>query len=77
MATPDGECATARACNLTKTPMILSAFSSTSIEEMAVNAPDSLKIYHLYLTKDREHNINLLKRAKESGFNAIAWTIDT
>jgi len=45
MATPDGEVATARACNKTKTPLALSSWATSLNEDVGQAAPDSAKIY--------------------------------
>jgi len=45
MATPDGEVATARACNKTKTPLVLSSWATSLNEDVGQAAPDSAKVY--------------------------------
>ena len=45
MANPDGEVATARACNKNKTPLVLSSWSTSLNEDVGKAAPDSMKIY--------------------------------
>jgi len=45
MATPAGECDTARACNNTKTPMVLSSWATTANEEIGKEAPDAHKVF--------------------------------
>ena len=40
-----GEVATARACNVTKTPLVLSSWATSSNEDVGAAAPDSLKVY--------------------------------
>lgn len=77
MATPDGECATARACNASKTPMVLSSWATSSNEDVGKSAPDSVKVYQIYMSKIPEVNQDIWKRVKESGFTAFAMTTDT
>jgi len=50
---PDGEMATAKACSNTNTLMMLSSLSTTTLEEVA-ETPGLIKIFQLYVTKDRE-----------------------
>ena len=46
MATPDGECATATACNAShQTPLVLSSWATSTNEEVGKFAPDSMKVY--------------------------------
>jgi isopentenyl diphosphate isomerase/L-lactate dehydrogenase-like FMN-dependent dehydrogenase len=45
MATPDGELATARACNKLDVPFVLSSWATTSNEDVGRAAPDALKIF--------------------------------
>ena len=77
MAAPDGEVATARACNKSKTPLVLSSWATSSNEEVGAAAPDSMKVYQIYLSKIKEVNHDIWRRVKESGFKALALTTDT
>ncbi|KAJ1920447.1 Hydroxyacid oxidase 1 [Mycoemilia scoparia] len=91
MAHPDGECATARAAHRNKTCMILSSWSTTSIEDVASATNDSkanssgvtedgpsyVKWFQLYIYKDREVTRGLIERAQANGYSAIALTVDT
>lgn len=77
MATPEGELATARACNASKIPVGLSSWSTVTNEEFGVLAPDSFKIFQIYMSKIPEVNIDIWQRIKKSGFNAVALTTDT
>jgi len=45
MAHPDGEIATARACNSSKTPLVLSSWATSTNEEVGAAAPDSFKVF--------------------------------
>ena len=52
MASGEGELATARAANAYhKTPLKLSSWSNTALEEVAAAAPESLKFFQIYLSK--------------------------
>ncbi|KAJ2285629.1 Hydroxyacid oxidase 1, partial [Coemansia sp. RSA 353] len=79
MAHPEGECATARASVRKDTCMILSSWSTTSIEDVAASTPNSHapKWLQLYIYKDREATKRLIERAQDSGYTAIALTVDT
>lgn len=77
MATPDGEVATARACNTTKTPLVLSSWATSSNEEVGAAAPDSFKVYQIYMSKIMDVNKDIWTRVKSSGFKALALTCDT
>jgi len=78
MADPEGEVATARACNnMHKTPMVLSSWANSTNEEIGAAAPDITKIYQIYLSKVPEVNQDLWKRLRRSGFTALALTCDT
>ncbi|XP_040407605.1 hydroxyacid oxidase 1 isoform X3 [Cygnus olor] len=77
MAHADGEMATARACQATGTGMMLSSWATSSIEEVAEAAPDSLRWLQLYVYKDREVTKSLVKRAERAGYKGIFVTVDT
>ncbi|KAJ2666167.1 Hydroxyacid oxidase 1 [Coemansia sp. RSA 1199] len=79
MAHPEGECATARASVRKDTCMILSSWSTASIEDVAASTPNSHapKWLQLYIYKDREATKRLIERAQDSGYTAIALTVDT
>lgn len=53
MAHPDGEGGNARAAGEMGSVYILSTLSTTSIEEMAIEAPNTTKWLQLYVYKDR------------------------
>ncbi|CAL4061526.1 unnamed protein product, partial [Meganyctiphanes norvegica] len=76
MAHPDGECANARACARMNTVFTLSTIATSSIEEVAIAAPDSLRFFQLYIYKDRDVTAGLVKRAETEGFAAIVLTVD-
>ncbi|KAJ2027561.1 Hydroxyacid oxidase 1 [Coemansia sp. S610] len=75
MAHPDGELATARAAERRSTCMVLSSWSTTRIEDVAVGS--GAKWLQLYVYKDREATRRLIERAQDSGYTAIALTVDT
>ena len=78
MAHQDGELATARAANAyNATTLKLSSWSTTALEEVAAQAPDSLKFFQIYLSKIPEVNQDLFDRVRGAGYKALHLTIDT
>ena len=78
MATSEGECATARACEkMDNTPVVMSSWVTTANEEFGQNAPNTTKVFQIYLSKIPEVNFDIWNRVKKSGFSALAMTTDT
>ncbi|XP_062981383.1 2-Hydroxyacid oxidase 1 [Elgaria multicarinata webbii] len=77
MAHADGETATARACRSMGTGMMLSSWSTSSIEEVAQAAPKAIRWLQLYIYKDREVTRSLVQRAEKTGYKGIFVTVDT
>ncbi|XP_070588775.1 2-Hydroxyacid oxidase 1 isoform X2 [Erythrolamprus reginae] len=77
MAHEDGEIASARACRSAGTGMMLSSWSTTSIEEVAQAAPKTILWLQLYIYKDREVTRSLVQRAEKAGYKGIFVTVDT
>lgn len=73
----EGEDAGASAAAAAGIPFTLSTMGTRSIEEVAQAAGDGRRWFQLYLWKDREASADLLRRAKESGFDTLMVTIDT
>ncbi|XP_077245459.1 glycolate oxidase 1-like [Tasmannia lanceolata] len=76
MAHPEGEYATARAASAAGTIMTLSSMATSSIEEVASTGP-GIWFFQLYVIKDRNIVTQLVRRAENAGFKAIALTVDT
>jgi len=76
MAHDDGECASARAAGKYGAVFILSTLSTCSLEEVAAAAPDTIKWFQLYIYKDRDLTMSLIRRAEKSGYKAIVLTVD-
>jgi 4-hydroxymandelate oxidase len=72
---PDGEYATARAAENLNALMLLSSLSSTSLEDVAT-ASSSPKWFQLYWNKDRTITRDIVERAEQAGYKAIALTVD-
>lgn len=56
--------------------MGLSSLSTTSLEDVAAAAPEGLKWFQLYVYKDRQVAINLIRRAERAGYRGLAVTVD-
>ena len=56
--------------------MGLSTFSTTSYEVVSDAAPDLNLMMQLYLFKNRELSVSLIRRAEKAGFKAIVLTVD-
>ena len=78
MANPEGEIATARACNnFNETPIVMSSWATSTNEDFGAACPDSYKIFQIYLSTIPDVNLDIWKRIKKSGFKAVALTTDT
>lgn len=54
----------------------MSTLSTSSIEEVANAAPNTIKWFQLYIYKDRKITKSLIRRAESNGFKAIILTVD-
>jgi len=78
MAHDQGECANARACAREGTLMTLSSWSTTALEEVAeAGGPSVPRWFQLYVYKDRDVVMDLIRRAEKAGYKAFAVTVDT
>ncbi|XP_032444008.1 2-Hydroxyacid oxidase 1 [Xiphophorus hellerii] len=82
LAHPAGETATARACKAVGTGMMLSSWATSSIEEVMsamASSPGSGGVLwmQLYIYKDRELTLSLVRRAEKAGYKALFVTVDT
>jgi len=75
LAHPDGEVASARAAAATDTAMVLSTFSTYSIEDVGA-AGSGLKWLQLYFQDDLDQTMSLVQRAEAAGYRAICVTVD-
>ncbi len=76
IAHPDGELAVARAARRAGVPYALSTLGTRSIEEVAAVGSDRLW-FQVYTWRDRDLVAELVRRASESGYEALCLTIDT
>ncbi|KAK0387796.1 hypothetical protein NLU13_4041 [Sarocladium strictum] len=77
LAHPEGEMATARACQSKGIVMGLSSFSTTSLEDVGAACSSVPNVLQLYLFEEREHSVKLIRRARDAGYKAVVLTVDT
>jgi 4-hydroxymandelate oxidase len=75
LACQTGEIGMARAAKKAKTLFILSSLSNTAMEAVFAEA-GSPRWFQLYIYKDREITLELVKRAESAGAEAIVLTVD-
>lgn len=74
MAHPDGEIAVARAAKQQGLSIVLSTFSTVSMEEVAQVGTN--RLFQLYLYRNRAVSLSLIERARKSGYKGIVLTVD-
>jgi L-lactate dehydrogenase (cytochrome) len=77
MMNHQGEPAVGRAAARAGVPYALSTMGTTSPERLAAEAPDARRWFQLYLWRDRAASTELVRRAAESGYEALVLTVDT
>jgi 4-hydroxymandelate oxidase len=75
LACGEGEIAMARAAKAAGTLFILSSLSNTAMEAVFAEAA-SPRWFQLYIYKDRQVTLDLVKRAEAAGAEAIVLTVD-
>src|SRR5581483_12522972 len=75
VAHPDGEVGMARAANAVGTAMCLSTMSTSTFEQVAETGVP--RWFQLYVFRDRGVTRELVRRAADAGFTALALTVDT
>ena len=75
LAHPEGELATARATADAGTIMVLSTFSTVSLEEVS-GAAKGPRWFQLYVHRDRGLTRGLVERAAAAGYSALVLTVD-
>jgi len=76
LAHPDGECGMARAAAAAGTIMTLSTIATSRPSQVAAAAPDAPRWFQVYVLKDRGVTRALIDEAVDSGFTALALTVD-
>ena len=74
---PEGEAATARAAAAAGTIMCLSTSATMRPAAVADAAPDGARWFQVYVFNDRGTTRALIEEARDSGYSALALTIDT
>src|SRR5690606_15625283 len=59
------------------TIFVLSAASSTTLEDVAAHAPHARRWFQVFLWNSREWVARLIARAEEAGYEALCVTVDT
>lgn len=72
----DGEIGLAKACKKLNTCYIQSCASHYSIEEVAGGESDSLRWQQIYIYKDRDILIRLIRESEKHGVKALVLTVD-
>ena len=76
MMQTEGEIAGSQAAEANGIPFALSTLWTRSIEEVAEAAPGGRNWFQLYMLKDRERSLGLVKRAAAAGFDTLMLTVD-
>lgn len=74
-ADPDGEIGVARAAECEGVPYIVSAFSSTDLEEISLRAPHANLWMETYIFFDRSITQSIVERAEAAGYRAIVVSV--
>ena len=72
----EGEIAGATAAAAAGIPFALSTMGTTSIEGVRDAAPEGRNWFQLYMWKDRERSMQLVKRAADAGYDTLLVTVD-
>jgi len=73
----EGERAVVRAAQRAGVTFTLSTMGTTSIEQVAQEAPAARRWFQLYLWRDRAAGKDLVERARAAGYEALVLTVDT
>jgi L-lactate dehydrogenase (cytochrome) len=72
----EGEVAGAHAAARAGIPFALSTLGTASIEDVKAANPDGRNWFQLYMWKDRDRSMALVKRAAAAGFDTLLVTVD-
>lgn len=72
----EGEIAGARAAQKFGIPFTLSTLGTTTVEDVVKAAPEGVNWFQLYMWKDREASMALVKRAQDAGVKHLMLTVD-
>lgn len=71
-----GECAGAAAAGAAGIPFSLSTVGTSTPEEVAAANPNGRNWFQLYMWKDRDRSMGVMKRAADAGFDTLLVTVD-
>ncbi|MGI9016614.1 MAG: alpha-hydroxy acid oxidase, partial [Euzebya sp.] len=72
-----GEPAVVRAAHQAGIPYALSTVGTTDPEALQATAPDARRWFQLYVWHDRDASGSLVQRARDTGCEALVFTVDT
>ena len=72
----EGERAGARAAAKYGIPFTLSTLGTTTVEDVVAAAPEGANWFQLYMWKDRDRSMDLVRRAEAAGVNHLMLTVD-
>ena len=72
----EGELATARAAARAGTVMVVSMAATTSLEDVAAEAPGAPQWAQMYMLRDRGLTRSLAERARDAGYRALMVSVD-
>jgi 4-hydroxymandelate oxidase len=75
-ACTDGELAMARGAARAGSVMVVSMAATTSLEDVAAEAPDAPRWAQMYMLRDRGRTEALAARARDAGYSAIVASVD-
>lgn len=75
LAHPEGELATARACEALETCFITSTLASYSLEQIAA-CSQGPKWFQLYVQENQDFTLQLMRRAEAAGYSHLVITVD-
>lgn len=72
----EGEIAGAQGAARAGIPFSLSTLGTCAIEDLVMAVPQGRKWFQLYMWRDRERSMELVRRAAEAGFDTLLATVD-
>lgn len=76
MAHTEGESGTAQGVAQAGAAMIVSTMANTSLEDVAASSP-APKWFQVYIYEDRSITEDMVRRARDAGYEALVLTVDT
>lgn len=73
----EGEVAVAQAAAEMGIGYGLSTMGTTSIEDLVREVPDGVKWFQLYVAPERDRSADLIRRARDAGYEALILTVDS